>query len=67
MGAVIWRDKYLPSLSELIEACGEDFYTLTNLTFGWKARKDSDGWVCGDGNTPEEAVGRLWLSLHSPK
>jgi hypothetical protein len=55
---------YCPTLSELIEACGSDFYELKNLTFGWIANADSDYLKRGDGSTPEEAVARLWLALN---
>lgn len=57
-----------PTLSQLIEACGDDFISLN---------KDSEGWICyfhdkewnGDKDctswysTPTEAVANLWLSL----
>lgn len=67
---------YYPSLSGLIEACGEEFAGL-NYTYGevekreWEARsvmKNTHGqypinqsW--GKGTTPEIAVARLWLAL----
>lgn len=64
---------YIPTLSELIEACGEKFIQLT--------RTDDGEWICA-GNisedrinidkalrdefekTPEEAMARLWLALN---
>lgn len=59
---------YNPTLSELIEACGEDFGELC---------KDEEDWYCTpnfistgvdilvqSGSTPEEAVARLWLALN---
>ena len=66
-----------PSLSELIEACGEGFFLLEQEPHPWRqsrlwraeAWKDatndnnSDVFSAG-GPTPEEAVARLWLSLN---
>jgi hypothetical protein len=56
---------YIPTLSELIEACGGRFKTLT------KDKKHRDWIVWHDDeyqsftdSTPEEAVARLWLSLN---
>lgn len=53
----------IPNLSELIEACGDDF--------GYLKRYTADGvWEAGafegegDGQTPEEALARLWLDLN---
>lgn len=53
----------LPTLSELIEACGD----------GWKFQltRAIEGWHCkmrgceGNGQSPEEAVAKLWLALNS--
>mgnify|MGYP001559052370 CR=1 FL=1 len=62
---------YLPTLSELIEACDPhwaDFELVNNL--------DSHGkWQCtrgdkhgeGIGETPEEAVANLWFVLNKKK
>lgn len=61
-----------PTLSELIEACGEDFGALevmryTNQSPIWVAGAfiNRDGEIEGgqQGTTPEEAVARLWLAL----
>lgn len=61
---------YAPTLSELIEACGEDFKGLLNHR---EERGDTDGliWcanalsvVCWE-KTPEEAVANLWLALNA--
>lgn len=53
-----------PTLSELIEACGDGFWTLS--------RSSVDSWIATDGvirdcvgATPEEAVARLWLALNT--
>jgi hypothetical protein len=56
---------YIPTLSELIEACGEEFETLTNThkRAPWVA-VGRDGLEYGmGGSTPGEAVARLWLAL----
>jgi hypothetical protein len=58
----------MPTLSVLIEVCGDDFRALS---------REGDSWLaCGyieygewknvhTGDTPEEAVARLWLSVHT--
>ena len=59
------------TLSELIEACGEDFYCLMvpmqAHNFGtkriWHASSLHKG-LGMDGETPEEAVAKLWLELN---
>jgi hypothetical protein len=63
---------YIPSLSELIEACGGGFAELqkngsfTRYTpksckwIAWGISKDKNG----GGETPEEAVASLWLELN---
>lgn len=61
---------YAPTLSELIEACGDDFVKLTRMTTGkekWLAKgdKESKRHVRKSfGSTPEEAVAKLWLELN---
>lgn len=54
-----------PSLSELIEACGDESIliltigkAMTSVVHGVK------GLVC-NGKTPKEAVANLWLALHT--
>ena len=60
----------LPTLSELIEACGELglFNSLTYCGEGeWEAvgiTKETNIELDGRGLTPEEAVARLWLALN---
>lgn len=57
-----------PTLSELIEACGGDF--------GGMSRSKNGAWIAYsiqastledsvDGDTPDEAVARLWLALNN--
>lgn len=65
---------YLPTLSELIGACGETFYSLVTsgneLNMHWIAtcRLDQDlNQNFGEGDTAEEAVANLWLSLNHEK
>ncbi len=58
-----------PSLSELIEECGEDFFQLTKGSACWYAEPDIELQPptvpqMVQGTTPEEAVARLWLSLN---
>ena len=59
----------IPTLSELIEACGNDFKYLERLR-----EPDEEGsfWAQSDnigvaGTTPEEAVASLWLALNKKK
>lgn len=58
-----------PSLSELIEACGDNF-ELSNMIRGEANRKNGNWLVMKDsgyeqiGHTPEEAVALLWLELN---
>lgn len=65
----------VPSLSELIEACGDDIDVMRAGLFygeaGWVVGRDATSepnplyWeVHAFGHTPEEAVARLWLALH---
>ena len=66
--------RYVPTLSELIEACGNEFGSLSRWGGFRKFTPLSDEWVCwkvnGDGydscggKTPEEAVVKLWLELN---
>ena len=68
---------YIPTLSELIEACGDEsvHMMLTNECHGWDAWADIDKGGClrmGEagadieckGKTPEVAVAKLWLALN---
>lgn len=57
----------IPTLSELIDACGEDFFRLMNFngvsdaTWQAEAHKYKGG---KGGKTPEEAVAKLWIKLN---
>ncbi len=60
-----WNENsaYAPTLSELIEACGDGFIQLERLPDRWMCYFINDrGWT--EGKTPEEAVARLWLALN---
>lgn len=65
------NDVYIPTLSELIEACGDRFGSLERLAKGEKQWFKASGWFepkwtvySFDGETPEEAVANLWLELN---
>lgn len=55
---------YGPTLEELIEACGDRFYSLKNLNMGWQACTNNDHFCSGAAKSPTEAVARLWLALN---
>ncbi len=56
---------YIPTLSELIEACGDEFGSLTREDDGsFYAVNVSNKAKYGFGSTPEEAVANLWLELN---
>lgn len=60
-----WRN--LPTLSELIEACGDGFYALKNYRepdVEWVAMTDVTVPQNHYGKTPEEAVARLYIALN---
>jgi len=68
---LVWRagDRvYMPTLSELIEACGKRFWMLEACDLeagnwhasGYAAAKIEDAY----GSSPDEAVARLWLALN---
>lgn len=70
-----WNDEqiYEPSLSELIEACGENFFQLereydsyTFETLNWSCYPHINSGINEmiRGSTPEEAVAKLWLELN---
>jgi len=61
---------YFPTLSELIEACGEKFFRVSHSKNTDGTTWDAESWVSGDietGNSPEEAVAELWLALEEEK
>lgn len=54
---------YLPSLSELIGACGNENFSLNEVNGKWIC-KGGEKYTAVVGNTPEEAVAKLWLALN---
>jgi len=63
-----WYKK--PTLSELIDACGEEFDSLSKYLHKWVANASIDPLeidsvsVVMYGKTPEESVAKLWLELN---
>ena len=59
---------YVPTLSELIEACGDDFRWLDRFSLNGEVmfRASSGGLHdhVTQGRTPEEAVAQLWLKIN---
>jgi hypothetical protein len=62
---------YAPTLSELIEACGENFSKLERKAFADSASNPYRWYVLSlidlletEGTTPEEAVANLYIALH---
>jgi hypothetical protein len=58
----------IPTLSELIEACGGWFHELIKRNddswyAGTKLEDNRPRYATGIGSTPEEAVARLWIAL----
>jgi hypothetical protein len=54
---------YCPSLADMLEACGDRFgrlYIMTNIWFAESADRET----VSIGDSPEEAVGKLWLTLN---
>ena len=61
---LVWRSSdrvYVPTLEELIDACGENFGSLNKQNDGWLAYANCDQSCFAE--TPAEAVARLWLAL----
>lgn len=67
------NDEYstIPTLSDLIEACGDGIYKLCRVVnaediAGWTACGNwvGLGSINGTASTPEEAVAKLWLEIH---
>lgn len=58
---------HIPTLEELIEACGDRLESLVNLH---DMLHDMNKWIAaasivsGEGTTSTEAVARLWLTLN---
>ena len=57
-------EDYEPTLSELIEACGDSFWDVKQQgTNQWES-SDANSTHLGKGFTPVEAVAKLWLALN---
>jgi hypothetical protein len=54
---------YCPALSDLLKACGPRFARLSIVKDIWFAQCDEPE-TTAMGQSPEEAVGRLWLALN---
>ena len=54
---------YVPSLEELIEAVGPKFHYVLKLPHEWKAF--GINLEVGRGQSPIDAVARLWLAINS--
>lgn len=70
------HDAYAPTLSELIEVCGDKFGALQHQRVldaqTWLAYSANienklgiESHIVQQGDTPEEAVANLWLALNS--
>ena len=56
----------VPTLEELITACGDKFDSLKHINGHWFANWDISNQPRDvKGSTAEEAVARLWLALHA--
>lgn len=59
---------YVPTLSQLIEECGDKFHCLLARGNGegdnWEARSEGQFGDRVNASTPEEAVANLWLELN---
>ena len=61
---LVWRSGdrvYVPTLEELIEACGRNFGSLDRQHDGWLASANYDQSCFAE--TPAGAVAHLWLAL----
>jgi len=56
---------YCPDLSKLIGACGDHFGRLYVIKTVWTAESRDAGQIAL-GDSPEQAVGKLWLALNVP-
>jgi hypothetical protein len=57
----------VPTLEELIEACGESLLVLEREADRWIGRGlagDTSDYRRAEGSTAAEAIARLWLALH---
>lgn len=66
------KPDYTPTLSELIEACGDDFEVLKRNPNGWYYAgsgltdfPNGNRLEAGNWPTPEIAVAKLWLAINT--
>ena len=55
---------YIPTLEELIEACGDRFAMLGKNKDGWRSMSNGNFGANVEGTSPDEAVANLWLILN---
>jgi len=60
---------YVPTLSELIESCGDNFSSIEKKKYkaGWIAEavpEEGGDWSYAEAKIPEEAIAKLWLALN---
>jgi hypothetical protein len=63
---IVWRSGdrvYVPTLGELIEACGERFKALTYRPHAKTWSAEADNFMSCGHSSPAEAVAYLWLAL----
>jgi len=64
-GIITTNSVYIPTLEELIEACGDRFISLHKYYHQWVCNEGMEvHQFDSQGSTPEEAVAKLWLELH---
>ncbi len=59
----ILEEVYIPTLEDIIEACGDGLKLLINCGNHWQTQGLEKEHECR-GSTPLEAVARLWLALN---
>ena len=65
--AVVWRARdlvYAPALEELIAACGDQFGEMARRPDGSFEATACGGSLKQTGNSPTDAVARLWLTIN---
>ena len=66
--AFVWRPGdlvYVPTLEELIAACGDEFGEMARLPNGSFEVAACGGRLRQTGKSPTEAVARLWLAIRA--
>lgn len=67
-GIHLETDVCIPTLEELMEACGDDFYSVVRIGGGdykaFSTDDDENTVAVTGGSTPIEAVAHLWLALN---